>query len=318
MNSDIPAAERRDLWAETFVNEEWIDWDFGQWIVEALSGHLAAVENIVGADAVAGLFRDLLAKAMTAEGWKPKPWREALENVGPAAWTVWEMGECFRELGLYGRYGVTDVDIPPSEREARLDGLLERAEAFVRSAGFDQPGDAGGQVVRIVRLARSRCALDTGEGGVDPASLAILGGWSEGRVRNMMSGEGRVLENAGGRVPAESALAALKDRPAFFDSIWKKADEAPADKVATFQDVVFAPVARDGTAFHPGLSRGGGYTIGEKGQEITLKTFDDALEALHRMPEPAWRRPNTVGNWGLVKGVEWRRMERADLEGVAR
>jgi len=31
------------------------------------------------------------------------------------------------------------------------------------------------------------------------------------------------------------------------------------------------------------------------------------------MNEPRWRRPNSAGNWGIVKGTELIRVERADL-----
>jgi hypothetical protein len=314
MNKQISAEERRERWVETFVNEECNDWDYGQWIVEALGNHLAAVENIVGPDVVSEPFKELLREAMNIEGYDPMPWRKALENVGPGAWTAWEMGECFRELGLYGRFGVTDADIPVKEREVRIDGLLERAEAFIKESGFDQPGDAGGQPLKIVRLARSRRALDKGVGDVDPGSLAVFGGWSEGRVRNMMSGADRVFENTGGQVPVASAIEVLKDRPAFFDSLWSASDDEPSMANEPLEDARFVPVARDGSVFHPGLQRGGGYTIGTKGDEATLATFEEALAALHRMPDPAWRRPNAAGNWGLVKGVEWTRVERTALE----
>jgi hypothetical protein len=318
MNMEISAEERRERWGETFVNEECYDWDYGQWIVEALDSHLAAVENIVGADAVSEPFKDLLREAMNIEGYDPMPWRKALENVGPGAWTAWEMGECFRELGLYGRFGVTDADIPVKDREGRIEDLLMRAEVFIKESGFDQPGDAGGQPLKIVRLARSRRSLDKGIGDVDPGSLAIFGGWSEGRVRNMMSGADRVFENTGGQVPAVSAMDVLKDRPAFFDSLWSAADDEPSKADKHFQDARFVPVARDGSIFHPGLTRGGSYTIGAKGDEVTLATFEEALAALHLMSNPAWRRPNAIGNWGLVKGVEWTRMDRADLEKMGR
>lgn len=76
-------------------------------------------------------------------------------------------------------------------------------------------------------------------------------------------------------------------------------------------------MARDGSTFHPGLKRGAGYSIGEKGAEIQVADFDQALLDLQRMPSPYWRRPNESGNWGIVAGVRWARVDASDLEAIA-
>lgn len=65
------------------------------------------------------------------------------------------------------------------------------------------------------------------------------------------------------------------------------------------------PVARDGTCFHPGLIRSGEFTVGEKGEEQRYDSFTEALQALHQMSVPRWRRPNAQGNWGIVSGIRW-------------
>jgi hypothetical protein len=85
----------------------------------------------------------------------------------------------------------------------------------------------------------------------------------------------------------------------------------------TGTQAVFVPVARDGSTFHPGLKRGGGYTIGEKGTETQVVDFDEALVELQRMPIPYWRRQNASGNWGIVSGVRWARLDASDLEIIA-
>ena len=76
-------------------------------------------------------------------------------------------------------------------------------------------------------------------------------------------------------------------------------------------------MTRDGSVFHPGLKRSGGYTIGEKGDESQAEHFDKALAVLQRMPTPYWRRPNAVGNWGIVAGVRWVRLDASDLDLIA-
>ena len=78
-------------------------------------------------------------------------------------------------------------------------------------------------------------------------------------------------------------------------------------------DVVFVPVAADGSSFHPGLARSGKFVIGAKGEEVPHATFEDALGALQRMATPRWRRPNDAGNWGIVSGRDWKRVERRQL-----
>jgi len=73
--------------------------------------------------------------------------------------------------------------------------------------------------------------------------------------------------------------------------------------------LVRVPVAKDGSWFGPHLLRAGQFTVGEKGEELRLDTFDKALAALTRMSVPRWRRPNAKGNWGIVSGVRWERLK---------
>lgn len=61
--------------------------------------------------------------------------------------------------------------------------------------------------------------------------------------------------------------------------------------------------------FSPALKRGTGYWIGDKGAEMSVADFDDALVILRKMPTPKWRRPNSSGNWGIVAGVGWETIE---------
>jgi hypothetical protein len=66
------------------------------------------------------------------------------------------------------------------------------------------------------------------------------------------------------------------------------------------------PVSKDGSRFDPKTCRrNGGYWVGRKGAERKFSSFKDALAALRAMATPRWRRPNTVGNWGLVTGTQW-------------
>jgi hypothetical protein len=75
-----------------------------------------------------------------------------------------------------------------------------------------------------------------------------------------------------------------------------------------FNMTIFVPISKDGSRFDPKTCRrDGGYRVGEKGDEQKFASFDDALAALAKMAKPRWRRPNAVGNWGLVTGTRWER-----------
>ena len=315
MNSSKSANERREHWLETFVSEECKDWDYGQWIVQLIEDRFDFLESLFGAEKAAPVLFELLAEANTAEGYYAKTWREVLENASPVSWSVWEICNNINELGLYGRFGVTLSDIPDDSREGHIGRLIEAGVAFLERADIQRIAGKDNQLSKIVALAQSRWNLDHTTGDVDPASLAILGGLSEGRIRNMMSGEGRAFENTGGRISATSALAWLQDRPAFFNSIWQQPDDALVGAFGSdvMDDVVFVPVAADGSLFHPGLIRGDKFTIGAKGGEVQYVTFEEALRALQSMVTPRWRRPNEAGNWGIVSGRDWKRIERRVL-----
>jgi hypothetical protein len=65
------------------------------------------------------------------------------------------------------------------------------------------------------------------------------------------------------------------------------------------------PIASDGTWFGPHLLRAGEFTIGAKGEEKKVDSYEEALQELGAMDVARWRRPNPRGNWGIVSGVEW-------------
>lgn len=82
---------------------------------------------------------------------------------------------------------------------------------------------------------------------------------------------------------------------------------APSPRSAKMGTGVTVPYAADGSYFHPGLRRArtGEFTVGEKDNEVTFDSFEQALAYLRRMPVAKWRRPNESGNWGIVAAVRW-------------
>ena len=318
MARTMSAADRREAWNHTFDG----DMDFNGELVALLQDRLAMIERIVGEERAAGPLASLLSGIDERHGDPNRAWRDRLEGMDPSDWGTLDLSRRLDGLRLYAQYGLTEESIPVDERAAHIENLIVEGESFVAAAESDRVVEGGnGTIARIVRLARARWCLDTGKGEIDPPSLALLAGVSEGRVRNVMSGNDRALENVGGRVPAASALAWLSDRPGYLPSLWQREDEPNEDDEenddvagAPFKDVVFVPREKNGTPFHPGHVRAGRYTIGHKGAERKVETFEEALKSLQTMPDPRWRRPDGKGGWGNVKGVEWVRIERAELE----
>lgn len=81
------------------------------------------------------------------------------------------------------------------------------------------------------------------------------------------------------------------------------AKERPAAKA----DNINVPFAADGSCFNPTLrrTRMEKFTVGVRGQEVTVDTFEAAVDYLRDMKVAHWRRPNAAGNWGLVAAVRW-------------
>lgn len=316
---NMTAADRRNAWYG----------DERPGIVEYLRGHeqelidcvahmFRAQESVFGREAVSPHLLKLLPKVpQDAESWETVLLGPSVSPRGDG----WKAAELLDGAGLYGLFGVTPAEIPFPRRGAWVAALPLQLSELREYLG----ADADGCVERVVNLALSRHAMESGisysETGaeapavVDIPSLAIFGGLSEGRIRNILSSGDGGLEKAGKHVTAASAAAWLKGRKEFFSSIWKQPDtSAPQPSSPDFSgEVVFVPVAADGSFFHPGLARDGKFTIGAKGQEVQHASFDDALAALHRMATPRWRRPNDAGNWGIVSGRDWKRVERRQL-----
>ncbi|MCV3765144.1 hypothetical protein [Rhizobium sp. TRM95796] len=320
MRADLSREERINLLDVELLN----DWDFGQWIVSIVEAAGEYLTAIVGEQAAAEGLTTMLAPVGAATGYtySGNEWRRILEDAMPAIYGIWPIARRLEEAAAYAIYGVIlQKDVAPSERRRYIESLVSEMMQFIDKSPLAlwkiSASDQDIQLTKIVRLAANRMALDDG-GLVEPAALAEFGGVSEGRIRNMMSGNDRKLGNEGGRIPAADALAWLKDRAEFFDSIWESVDEPeqPSQPIDAASTVLFIPVGRDGTPFHPGLIRGGNYTVGTKGDEVQIADFSDALAHLQRMPAPSWRRPNDVGNWGIIRGVEWKRFTTDELHGL--
>lgn len=305
----MTAEDRRQSWLEREMSGygDESDWEYSSELHEILASHFRVIEVILGKEAAAPHLLEMLP----CHNVKSDDWEVILDEYWPASWLETEGGRLIDHAGIYGLYGVTPAEIPLGARQKWIGSLAARLDEF-RTLALPESQRV---IARIVNLALSRHAIDSGEGDVDLQSLALFGGVTEGRIRNILSSGDGGLEKVGQRVTAVSAAAWLKGRKEFFASIWQQPDEAvPEAPSPDFADeVVFVPVAADGSHFHPGLARGGKFMIGAKGEEVSYPSFNEALTALQKMATPRWRRPNEAGNWGIVSGRDWKRIERRQL-----
>ncbi|WP_377811158.1 hypothetical protein ABNQ38_33810 (plasmid) [Azospirillum sp. A29] len=321
-NADISAEERAQMFHESYDS----GFDAGTTLADLVIAAGDFLTRIIGADTVdAGMAR-IVEPVVTTSGTpmdSPSDWRHALKEASSNCFSEWPLGARLHDLTAYAVYGIVlDGSEDAEERAQHLEELVTEAEVFAAQAPLTAWGlatPASSHLLRLVRLASNRWALDTGRP-VEPAALAEFGGVSEGRIRNMMSGTNRAFTAQDGRIPAVEALAWLATRKKeFWTSIWR---EQPLPQYEDrnrppLEEALFVPVARDGSVFHPGLQRGAGYTIGPKGKERQIADFAEALAKLQSMPVPYWRRPNTQGNWGIVSGISWDRYDATDLAMLA-
>jgi hypothetical protein len=314
-NKQLDTQEREELFADNF---EEIDPSFA--VVELVGSAGRYLERIFAKSTVTLGMKAMLLPARS-EGINPADfddWEDLLREVVGMGEANWPLLDKLNYLAAYAYYGYAypPADYLPSRStEELLADLVSEANELIEQTPLEQWLVEGWRVrlLELVDLSTNRWALDNGRP-VEPAALARFGGVTEARVRNMMAGANGQFTNKDGLIPAHEALAWLSDRETFFDSIWRE-QPYPRDSAdqTSLMRPIFLPVARDGSAFHPGLARKNGFQIGPKGDERFVKTFEEALEELHRMEIPYWRRPNEKGKPGIVRGLKW---ERYDLNAL--
>ncbi len=243
-------------------------------------------------------------------------WREGAEHW---AGTIVQIMVELHAFGLWGlRPDLRVLDIRDDED---LAVAIERMISKMRSLLDAAPqGWADLREVRTtIAAAEARIRLDTGCN-VTPEQLAALAEVGLKSMKNLLApkgGSGDLKLDAHGEIARSAALTWLNDRPNFRSSLWRNADTSvdhdPIEEA--LGEVVFVPVAKDGSWFDPVSCRTQrGFTVGPKGAEIHVSDYREALGLLARMPTPYWRRPNPAGTWGLVAGVVWQRREMRELD----
>jgi hypothetical protein len=281
MTSSRSRIERRIEWEKLQGGEDWCEWDIKPWLESCLTSQTEFLSLAAG-----------------------RQYEPALVIADWSALSV------FRSLSYYGLYGDLLERNELGEPASYLDEQIELGRAIHEKAPFRCDDRI---VSKIIAVAEARRNVERSYGSVEPMALAVLGGVSEGRIRNLMSGVGAELKSIEGRIPAPDAGRWLQGRGSFWPSIWT---DEPEPEKENMMDNVRVPQASDGTVFHPGLRRRSGYMIGEKGSELTIENYDIALKTLGDMDTPRWRRPNSQGNWGIVRATGWVHLSRRDLNSM--
>jgi hypothetical protein len=257
-------------------------------------------------------------------------WRDLWSNVWGSSEFNLVTAQYFIDLNAFAFYGLRpdpcflDADRNDTSEEVTLGTAVEacvaRGRALLNSV---PPGWAKtSEMERTVLAAEARIRIDLGQD-ITVEQLAAIARVSVKSIRNLLApkgGEPDLRLNAKGEISSADALRWLQKRPDFKTSIWRETPDsgnAQATKTEIEMDlgeVVFVPVAKDGSWFDPVTCRNNrGYTIGPKGAEEPVNDYREALARLTRMPTPYWRRPNASGNWGIVAGVSWQRKPITDL-----
>lgn len=232
------------------------------------------------------------------------------------------MSEVFTNLNAYAYFGLLPVDkkTPREQRQTSIGELLSEIREFMSSVppGWATLDDAE----HTLLAAEARYRLDTGQD-VAPDQLAALVRMQLRSFKNLLmpgSGSGLRPNETDGLIPNAVARRWIEVRDDFKPSIWREQEGSdpiarePADQID--DEVLFVPVDGQGNPFHPVICRrAGAYTIGAKGEEERVTDYRAALGRLARMPKARWRRPNAVGNWGIVSAPNnrWQRVTAREL-----
>jgi hypothetical protein len=311
-NKQLTADERQELFHDTFD----VTIDASVTLARLVRGAGDYLARIIGKDRVdAGM--SVMLEPLASNN--PKDWRHELEENEGQCFSIWPLGSLLHDLAAYAYFGIAlktpELTDPQIEVEDHLRQMVQDAANFLDESPLDlwSSDRSAPQMEQIIMLARNRWALDN-DNPVEPAALAVFGGVTEARIRNMMSGADSRFANRDGKIRASDAFKWLSDRDSFFDSIWRAS--SPSRETLSNDSLgqpVFVPVARDSSVFHPGLAGRSGFTVGPKGEEQHILDFHNALTELQRMPIPYWRRPNEKGVPGIVRGIRWDRYELAEL-----
>jgi hypothetical protein len=311
INHNEPKAERWDEFGRNYEDSE--STEIGLLVVAAGS----FLERLVGNAEAVGAVMQQLAERLRLSGAGTRPWRETWESISVGDV---ETAGFFVSLNAFAFYGLP-LDPQFTNNLAMSEDVITTAINRGRELVDSVPEGWGDvtELQRTVLAAEARRNLDF-DRGVSIDQLSALARMAPKSLRNLLtpkSGDGDLRVDEHGVIAASVALRWIKKRDNFKSSVWMTvAADGPVYQpdTETIDEVLFVPVAKDGSTFDPVTCRsGGGYTIGPKGAEQKIEGYFDALAILAKASTPFWRRPNAHGNRGIVTGVSWIRLDAAEI-----
>jgi hypothetical protein len=274
------------------------------------------LEKLMGT-ATAGVAMKSLFTAAFRHSPQDNSWRQSWEGVSINDVMLLPKADLLVNLSAFAFWGLPlRHEGTIQENEAVIGEAITEVRTFVDAvpAGW---GDFDA-VKQTVEAAECRWLLDHDQD-VTQEQLAAVARISLKTLKNLLtpSNDSGLKLNREGKIPSAAALAWLKARDDFRDSVWRERlpdeDSSEPSHVADLGPIMFVPVAKEGSWFSPDLRRAGHYVIGPKGAEENVDEYEKALNRLSRMATPRWRRPNNEGNWGIVSGVRWERRIAAEI-----
>lgn len=231
------------------------------------------------------------------------PWKTLWEETSLVELLDLPLAQKLTSLNAYAYFGLSPASDGGPCSIADIKSMIDVVSAALSLSEAERAVSA--EIDRTLLAAQGRFALDEGTG-LLPDQLAALVRLGQKSMRNALApSSGSGLEMKDGRITAASALTWLNARGDFKSSLWRQtpsARSAARTEPPLAGEILWVPFASDSTEFDPAKCiRGGRYTVGPKGSEITFTDYRQALDALARMkPAAYWRRPNSAGNWGIV------------------
>lgn len=206
--------------------------------------------------------------------------------------------------------GFEDARLANPQPEGPLPGPFEAG-----AGDFDLAFFHTGILAELVASASARLKVDLGER-LTMAEVALLANVKEATVvtnahrKNFAS----VEEDNRRYAEARDVLPWLVKngyRPTLKGG--HATEPLPAERAAAGLDLLFVPVANNGSWFGPQCRVDGRYVIGAGRAERRFEDYFTALSALVEMPTPRWRT-NDYGVRGMAYGVRFDRVSRVDVE----
>ncbi|SNR78375.1 hypothetical protein [Puniceibacterium sediminis] len=308
------AYERLVEFEQTFGGSEFFEEGYIR-TVEYICG---LSELLFGRDEASACF-DAMARKTFSLTDQDLSWRQVLEDEYNSIFSETALGQLIHDLTAYADYGiVVKSACSLDDRRLILKDDIDAAERFLSLLPLQLWKLQQEHLVKILRKALARWKLDTNKP-VCADELALLSGRALQTIKNNLGLQSKPIKGNQNRIDATDAMDWLATQNNFLSSIWEDQDDfdVPEMQVEDLGEVVFVPVAADGSIFQPNHQRDGRYQIDAGGDMLSVADYRNALAQLQKMQNPYWRRPTKQGSWTRVRAIEWRRVPVSELMALA-